>query len=352
MGFYIRKALRVGPFRFNLSKSGIGISAGVKGLRFGTGPRGNYVHMGRGGLYFRKSLNAPRARSPRNVIEPRQLPGDPANTVGPMEDIDSSSVLEMVDASSAELLQELNEKRRKTAFLPIVIGIAVIILLVFLASHVPTWLALTYISLSLVLCWFVWTKDLLRKTTVIIYKLEPDVEHVYGLLHDAFAKLFSCSRTWHVNARGEVLDRKYHAGASAVIKRKTITLKNGHPPFIKTNIEVPLVPVGRQVLAFLPDRLLVFESSAVGAIGYQDLVLDIMESRFIEDEGVPQDATVVGKTWRYVNKDGGPDRRFKNNHELPICAYEQIHFSSKSGLNELIQMSRRGLGPPVSFPVK
>jgi hypothetical protein len=47
MGFYIRKALRVGPLRFNLSKSGIGVSAGIRGLRLGTGPRGNYVHMGR-----------------------------------------------------------------------------------------------------------------------------------------------------------------------------------------------------------------------------------------------------------------------------------------------------------------
>jgi len=56
MGFYIRKAISVGPFRFNLSKSGVGVSAGIKGLRGGTGPRGNYVHMGRGGLYHRKTL--------------------------------------------------------------------------------------------------------------------------------------------------------------------------------------------------------------------------------------------------------------------------------------------------------
>lgn len=50
MGFYIRKALRVGPLRFNLSKSGVGVSAGIKGLRLGTGPRGNYVHVGGAGL--------------------------------------------------------------------------------------------------------------------------------------------------------------------------------------------------------------------------------------------------------------------------------------------------------------
>ncbi|MFQ2071491.1 DUF4236 domain-containing protein [Aeromonas veronii] len=57
MGLYLRKSVSVGPFRFNLSKSGVGVSAGVKGLRIGTGPRGNYVHIGMGGLYYRKSLS-------------------------------------------------------------------------------------------------------------------------------------------------------------------------------------------------------------------------------------------------------------------------------------------------------
>ena len=56
MPFYIRKSISLGPVRFNLSKSGLGVSLGVKGLRVGTGPRGKYLHMGRGGLYYRTSL--------------------------------------------------------------------------------------------------------------------------------------------------------------------------------------------------------------------------------------------------------------------------------------------------------
>ncbi|WP_409245980.1 DUF4236 domain-containing protein [Enterobacter cloacae] len=46
MGFYVKKSIRVGPMRFNLSKSGVGASIGIKGLRIGTGPRGNYIHIG------------------------------------------------------------------------------------------------------------------------------------------------------------------------------------------------------------------------------------------------------------------------------------------------------------------
>ena len=53
MGLYLRKSVRVGPFRFNLSGSGIGVSCGIRGLRIGTGPRGNYIQAGRRGIYSR-----------------------------------------------------------------------------------------------------------------------------------------------------------------------------------------------------------------------------------------------------------------------------------------------------------
>ena len=57
MGFYLRKSFRAGPIRFNLSKRGIGASFGVTGARVGLSSRGRaYVHGGRGGLYYRKSI--------------------------------------------------------------------------------------------------------------------------------------------------------------------------------------------------------------------------------------------------------------------------------------------------------
>ena len=51
---------------------------------------------------------------------------------------------------------------------------------------------------------------------------------------------------------------------------------------------------------------------------------------------------MVDHTWRYVNKDGSPDRRFKHNRELPIAAYDALSLSSISGLNELVYCSKAG----------
>ncbi|HBB89518.1 MAG TPA: hypothetical protein DC047_18085 [Blastocatellia bacterium] len=56
MGFFLRKSIKFGPFRFNLSKSGIGVSGGIRGARISAGPRGTQLNVGRKGLYYRKQL--------------------------------------------------------------------------------------------------------------------------------------------------------------------------------------------------------------------------------------------------------------------------------------------------------
>jgi hypothetical protein len=65
VAWYLRKALRLGPLRLNLSRSGVGVSAGVKGLRVGVGAKGRrYLAGGRGGLYFRQYLGDRAAGPP------------------------------------------------------------------------------------------------------------------------------------------------------------------------------------------------------------------------------------------------------------------------------------------------
>jgi hypothetical protein len=56
MGWFFRKSIKLGPMRLNLSKSGLGVSAGVRGARVSVGPRGAYLNVGRGGVYYRQKL--------------------------------------------------------------------------------------------------------------------------------------------------------------------------------------------------------------------------------------------------------------------------------------------------------
>ena len=344
MGFYLRKSVSVGPLRFNLSKSGIGVSAGVKGLRFGVGPRGNYVHMGRAGIYYRATLPGNSGASRELRRQPTRVPEHSSAPRIEMEAIESGDVAEMVDSSSVALLQELDEKQKQSkisAPVAIVFGIVVAF---GLAISWPFWIVATLGILGCCAVYAAWGRDELNKSVVLFYDFDQETERLYEELHSSAAEVAACAGTWHISAKGDVHDRKYFAGATAVVERKRTFVRRESPPFLKTNIDVVAIGVGKQTLYLFPERILVYDASGVGAVSYRDLRVSVREQRFVESDDVPSDANVVDSTWRYVNKRGGPDRRFKDNRELPICQYEEIALSSHTGLNEILQISKQGPG--------
>jgi len=346
MGFYLRKSISVGPLRFNLSKSGIGVSAGVKGLRFGVGPRSNYVHIGRGGLYYRATIpqlpsaSSEAQRQPAHNLDP-QIPRE---THAPLEEIESADISQIVDSSSRELLNELNQKQKTTRLWPIVAVIFVAVLVTGLSSGWPNWLLIVLLLTAIFGTYVAHSRDALAKTVVLFYDFDPEMENAYGQLHSCAGRLAGCAAAWHIEAEGKVHDRKYHAGASNLVRRKQTFVRKAEPPYVKTNIETIAIGVGRQTLHFFPDRVLVYDKNGVGAVSYRELRVDVGTTKFIESESVPRDAKVVDKTWKYVNKSGGPDRRFKDNKELPVCLYDEISLSSQTGLNEVLQISQSGIG--------
>jgi len=348
MGFYLRKSVSVGPFRFNLSKSGIGVSTGIRGFRVGTGPRGNYVQMGYGGVYFRQTIPSPQTRR----IPPPIIPQE--STSIDLKEIESGDVSQMVDSSSAALLEEINSKSKKLLIWPWVLGLSIGISALLVAASAPIWADCLLIPVFVAALVFAVHADKLRKTVVLFYQLEPHIEEAYQNVHNAFGLLRGCSRIWHIDAAGNLrtaYDQKVNAGASTLIKRKGVNPSTGSPPYFKSNVSIPLLPTGRRRLYFLPDRILVWDGRGVGAVSFDQLEIRSSESRFIEANGVPSDSRIVDKTWRYVNKKGGPDRRFNNNRELPVVLYEEILLTSSSGLQELFQTSKTGLGAQLKSAV-
>jgi hypothetical protein len=348
MGFHLRKSIRVGPMRFNLSSSGVGVSAGVRGFRVGTGPRGNYVHMSKSGIWYRATLPPARGRRQEAPAEHAPL-GQPAYGAEPsilpatheaLQEIESSAASTIVDSSSADLLREINEKRRTARLLPIVVIVALLASFAAVFSPWRLWLLPLLVVVGALGTWLAHRRDVLAKTVVLFYGMDQEMEKVYAVLHEWASTMASCSRAWHIEAQGRVHDRKYHAGASSIVRRSTTFIRRAEPPYLKTNIETVAIGVGRQVLHFFPDRVLVFDANGVGAVGYSQLQVTVDQTRFIEDGAVPPDAQVVDHTWKYVNKKGGPDRRFKDNRQLPVCLYDELSLRSGTGLNEVIQVSR------------
>lgn len=367
MGFYVRKSISVGPFRFGLSKSGVNVSAGVKGFRIGTGPRGNYVHMGLGGIYYRATI--PRNQGPRRPTSgtqpprssaPHVTPGArppapthpnrppptpaplPPSSTPPMNDIDSLSATDIVDSSSVDLLNEINAKQKKVRLWPAALVISVVAVLTALV-YWPTWAAGVTALLGATGVFLAYQRDALTKTVVLFYDMDPTLEKTYEAFHQWALQMAGCANVWHVEAQGKAADAKYNAGATHVVRRQPTHIRRSQPPYVETNVDTIAVGVGAQTLHFFPDRLLIFDARGVGAVSYARLQLIAGATRFVEDGAVPRDATVVDRTWKYVNKKGGADKRFKDNRQLPVCLYDELSIRSASGLNELLQLSRRNV---------
>lgn len=79
---------------------------------------------------------------------------------------------------------------------------------------------------------------------------------------------------------------------------------------------------------------------SAGAISYEQLETYWNTTIFIEEDGVPSDSVVVGQTWRFVNKNGGPDRRFNNNRQIPKVQYQQLGLRGPGSFQKLLQISK------------
>lgn len=351
MPFYFRKSVSAGPFRFNLSSGGVGVSVGIKGLRFGTGPRGHYVHAGRGGLYYRASLGGV-GRGQGAGREMRSQPA-PAGYRPPaqfgeanvdMIAVSSASVLDMTDERYGELLDELNKKQNATS-LTMLLGAVAGVITLLAASTVGVGGAVGGAVLVAAALFVGPRLDAHRRSAIVLYDLEADAAEAYEGLTRAFDGLAESSMKWHVDSGGAVRDLhtwKRNAGATTILDKRPTEFGYALPRVLKTNITPPSMKVGKETLYWLPDVVLVVEGGRIGAVSYDMLEVQWQDSRFVEEEAVPGDAQVVGHTWKHPNKSGGPDRRFANNRQLPICLYESIHLRSRNGLNELLQVSTHG----------
>lgn len=359
MGFYFRKSVSVGPFRFNLSKSGVRVSAGIPGFRIGTGPRGNYVHMGAAGVYYRTTLPLGSARSrqqsaPAQPLAPtgyRRRAKIPAPSAAHHQQIESGAVTNMVSESAKDLLRQINEKHRRIRLgvVASVIGLAATIVLWWTEQSTAAAGALLVTGIAAAVGFYV---DTMRRSVVLLYDFDATKRQSFEQVSQAFDAMSAAGRVWHVEAESRNINWKRNAGATLSQQRRTIQVRYGVPPVLRCNIDVPMIDAGKQQMYFFPDRLLVVDRLQVGAVEYADLTLDVRKVRFAEEDPVPNDAAIIGQTWKHPNKSGGPDRRFKDNREIPICAYEEAHFRSASGVNELIQFSREGLVHPFAASLR
>jgi hypothetical protein len=177
--------------------------------------------------------------------------------------------------------------------------------------------------------------------TRLHYEFDQQAAVRFQAVRDALQPLWSCEKLWRVERRQFTSDWKRNAGAGSLNYRKRIAAGVLTPPNVECNLQILAINFDSGQLYFFPDRILLARGKQFGAIAYDDLHIESSITEFIEsEESVARDTRTVSYTWRYVNKDGGPDRRFNNNYQIPIVLYGELWLRSGSGFNLLLQTSR------------
>jgi hypothetical protein len=181
--------------------------------------------------------------------------------------------------------------------------------------------------------WFSW-RDKVRRTVVAFYEVDGPAQLRYESLLRTFDDVCRANSAWSTVARGDLqttYQRKVNAGAGSLVRREALRRGVGGSPQLKSNIGVPSLESATRSVYFLPDRILVRDRKTYADLSYGEVSVVRGATRFIEDGAVPPDAVQVDTTWQYVNKRGGPDRRFKNNRRLPVMRYGEVDLSTARG---------------------
>ncbi|MDT7535269.1 hypothetical protein OVY48_17810 [Sphingobium sp. SA2] len=270
-----------------------------------------------------------------------------------MVEVESNDVLAMRDSAYSEILDEINEKRQKpSAALLFGVGFGVLgLLAVAVAGSIGMFIWPLAVAAWAFGAWL----DSYQRTVVLFYDLEGDTHAAYEQVVHSFDRMNASQGKWHIEAGGSVQDLttwKRNAGASHIVKRTSTTLAYSLPKAVTCNVTPPSIHVGKQVIYFLPDVAFIDDGRKIGGVSYADLMVQWQPSNFIEEGAVPGDCEIISWTWKHPNKNGGPDRRFRDNRQLPVCRYEAMHMRSASGVNELIEFSKAGVVAPFAAALK
>jgi hypothetical protein len=199
--------------------------------------------------------------------------------------------------------------------------------------------------------YFVWQWDAKRRVAQFEYTLTPQAAVAWLALQKATNELMTAGRLALIDSVAANPVPGTASGAS-VERRTPIDPCPQTIPSIRTNVGVAVIDLGHKALCFLPDVLLVIGPGYVDSFAYSDLQMKLRRMRFVETDPVPGDATIVGKTWRYVRQDGGRDERFTDNAEIPIVEYEELWLTAGTVLNDVIQVSAIGRAEELAHKIR
>ncbi|HBL5494619.1 TPA: DUF4236 domain-containing protein [Enterobacter hormaechei] len=215
-------------------------------------------------------------------------------------------------------------------------------------AELETELPLTQAEISRLVSW----ED---NTKVAITFENSDVsQRAYAALVRAFDLLKSSVKKWDITADKATDKLTERTLATRSVNRHPVTFDFSSTDLIQfkgramrfENVN------GDDILLYPGVAVIPRADGAFALIDLRELQISSEYRRFHEEEEVPSDSRIDGYTWAKTNKNGSPDRRFKNNYKIPICVYGNITFHSQTGVTEEYMVSNADAAQAFAEAVK
>jgi hypothetical protein len=349
MAWSYRRRIKIIPgVHLNFSKNGISTSIGVRGASVTFGKKGTYLNTSIPGL----GLSNRQKLSDNSDSEP-QPRLDTLQTVEPADNIFSVDVQKITSQdmqgikesiiSAHEQRKELQGDLRKIKFSLLFSQIKLAFSYVFIVSLISKKIAESI------------KNDIKAKKSAIAQlgeqidncyvkldiEFDPDIKTKYDRVIKSFKNLATSNRIWDITGAYHQDTRATRSAASTAVKKIDVRFGIKSVEDIKSQFETLWMKNANGAdLFFYPSFVVMYSTQKQFAlVGLNELELAHSGVRFVETGTVPHDSKVIDRTWAKVNKNGSPDKRFKDNYQIPIVKYGEINLSSGTGLNEEYQFS-------------
>ncbi len=175
----------------------------------------------------------------------------------------------------------------------------------------------------------------------ITIDFEQEIGEKYNKMVSAFRQLTNSNKIWDVTSAHSENRAETRSAASSVIQKKEVVFDLQNLPEIKTEFPAfHFQNANGADLYFYPSFIVMFQDiENFALVDYNELDFDFETTRFVEEDKVPPDTSIIENTWKKVNKNGSQDMRFKGNYQIPIVRYGGIVLTTKTGLKEKYSFS-------------
>ncbi|HCZ9102246.1 TPA: DUF4236 domain-containing protein [Klebsiella michiganensis] len=215
-------------------------------------------------------------------------------------------------------------------------------------AELETELPVTQAEISRLVSWEDSTK------IAITFESSDASQRAYAAMVRAFDMLKSSVKKWDITADKATDQFAERTLATRSVNRHPVTFDFSSTDLIQfTGRAMRFENVnGDDILLYPGVAVIPRADGAFALIDLRELQISSEYRRFHEEEGVPSDSRIDGHTWAKTNKNGSPDRRFKDNYQIPICIYGNITFHSQTGVTEEYMVSNADAAQAFAEAVK